>query len=223
MLFSASQLLGWHFFWPEGSRCHPRHIACVLARASWLQLSSIDDTNSNHVTSSADAADCSNESEDVGWSNEHMRTHSTFGYIWYELVFWKMIQTSSTDNRNLFRPLLPQGSARSNGQPRLAMTFGDTPFHRHLLALSAEYERVVGENAELRREHFGGFCYGVGDGVGDCTCCSIWVDMSWLVLIVYGLFGLVCWERIGVGALSLKGKSAIGLGILPLARGGKGA
>lgn len=112
MLFSASELLGWHFFWPEGSRCHPRHIACVLARASWLQLSSIDDTNSNHVTSSADAADCSNESEDVGWSNEHMRTHSTFGYIWYELVFWKMIQTSSTDNRNLFRPLLVQGSAR---------------------------------------------------------------------------------------------------------------
>ena len=32
------------------------------------------------------------------------------------------------------------------------MTFGDTPFHRHLLALSAEYERVVIENGELRRE-----------------------------------------------------------------------
>ena len=148
----------------------------VLHGSSWAALFSIDDTNSNHVTSSADAADCSNESEDVGWSNEHMRTHSTFGYIWYELVFWKMIQTSSTDNRNLFRPLLPQGSARSNGQPRLAMTFGDTPFHRHLLALSAEYERVVGENAELRREHFGGFCYGVGDGVGDC---HMLLNMSW--------------------------------------------
>ncbi|CAJ1334699.1 unnamed protein product [Effrenium voratum] len=32
------------------------------------------------------------------------------------------------------------------------MTFGDTPFHRHLMALSAEYERVVIENMELRKE-----------------------------------------------------------------------
>ncbi|CAK9014139.1 unnamed protein product, partial [Durusdinium trenchii] len=32
------------------------------------------------------------------------------------------------------------------------MTFGDSPFHRHLLALSAEYERVVIENGELRKE-----------------------------------------------------------------------
>ena len=28
--------------------------------------------------------------------------------------------------------------------------FGDTPFQRHLLALSAEYDRVVSENSQLR-------------------------------------------------------------------------
>ncbi len=162
---------------------------------------------------------CSNEREHVGWSSADMNTCI---HTHIEHLVWSCFLEADSNifilTTSIFAALCCPGFSRSNGRPRLAMTFGDTPFHRHLLALSAEYERVVGENTELRREHFGGLGDRVGDGIGF----HMLLNMGWLVLIVYGFFRLLCWEGIGVGALCLKG-SAIGLGILPLARGAKRA